>query len=214
MNPPSECRGTPTDLLPSWPQDPFLEAPSWKLLPFATNTSRWKGLTPSRVNGFHFILRRIWVYMGWVDSLRSLRFRDGWVSSDGTLSLCGSGRAAGITWCLLRPSSPSFWPSAVGVPQTPCGRTLAPPPAGLGLPLEIHSLWCGEDGMSWFLWTRSCIPAPLLVISLVIPAGHSTFSSLGGASVQVHTDNPVHDPRKVLGAVLSVMDVLAHPFSQ
>ena len=77
MNPPSECRGTPTDLLPSWPQDPFLEAPSWKLLPFATNTSRWKGLTPSRVNGFHFILRRIWVYMGWVDSLRSLRFRDG-----------------------------------------------------------------------------------------------------------------------------------------
>lgn len=56
---------------------PFLEAPSWKLLPFATNTSRWKGLTPSRVNGFHFILRRIWVYMGWVNSLRSLWFRDG-----------------------------------------------------------------------------------------------------------------------------------------
>ena len=68
--------------------------------------------------------------------------------------------------------------------------------------------------MSWFLWTRSCIPAPLLVISLVIPAGHSAFSSLGGASVQVHTDNPVHDPRKVLGAALSVMDMLAHPFSQ
>ena len=112
------------------------------------------------------------------------------------------------------PSSPSFRPSAVCVPQTRRGRTLTPPPSGLGLPLEIHSLWCGEDGGNWFLRPQSCIPAQRLVISLVILASHSAFSSRGVASVQVHTDSPVHGPRKVLGAVFSVTDMLAHPFSE
>lgn len=110
---------------------------------------------------------------------------------------------------------PSFWPSAAGAPQKPPAHahpTTCRPWLGLGL--EIQSLWCGEDGMTWLLWTQSRIPALLFVISLGILASQSASSSGGVAAVQVHTDDPARGPRGVLGAVSRVMHMLAPPFSE
>lgn len=179
------------------------------------NTSRWKGLMPSRVNRFHFILRRIWVYTGWVDSLRSLRFRGGtsepwWDIQAVRLRLrCGN---------RLMPApvvQPSFWPSA-GRRTTEAASARSPHhlPALVRVRVRDSVLVVWRRRHDLAPVDSEPYPCSALCDQPWDPSQSVRVLIWRGCCCAGSYWWPARGPREVLGAVSRVMHMLAPPFSE